>query len=100
MYHIALSAVRRRSGPASLVAVLAARLAPAASCAGWYGLTVESRSADHTVAGAPVEQRVIGVRQILSPGDDPRGSLDALAATAQGLLPRPGGSPVLGAVAD
>ncbi|WP_250008141.1 FtsX-like permease family protein [Actinoplanes sp. M2I2] len=100
MYYIALGAVRRRSGPALLVALLAALLATAASCAAWYGLTVSSRSAGNEVTSAPVEERVILVRQAGEGTDDPRGALDALASTARGLLPLPGATPVLGAIAD
>ncbi|WP_250030284.1 FtsX-like permease family protein [Paractinoplanes maris] len=99
MYYIALGAVRRRAGPALLVAVLAALLATAGSCAAWYGLTVSSRSAGNEVTSAPVEERVILARQAGESTDDPRGALDAFGATARGLLPVPGATPVLGAVA-
>ncbi len=99
MYYIALSAVRRRSGPALLVALLAALIAASASCAAWYGLTVSSRSAGAVVTAAPVEQRVILVRQIAQRTDDPRGALDALSAQVRGLLPLPGAEPDLGVVA-
>ncbi|WP_164842772.1 FtsX-like permease family protein [Actinoplanes solisilvae] len=100
MYDIALGAVRRRSGPALLVALLALLLAAAASCAAWYGLTVASRSAGSTVTSAPVEQRAISVRQATGATDDPRGALDALGTTTRGLLPLPGAAPVLGVVSD
>ena len=100
MYYIALGAVRRRSGPALLVGLLAALLATAAGCAAWYGLAVSSRSAGNVVTSAPVEERVILVRQAGEGTDDPRGALVDVGATARGLLPVPGAEPVLGAVAD
>jgi putative ABC transport system permease protein len=100
MYYIALGAVRRRSGPALLVGLLAALLATAAGCAAWYGMTVSSRSAGNVVTSAPVEERVILVRQAGEGTDDPRGALDDFDATARGLLPVPDATPVLGAVAD
>ncbi|MGK5685218.1 FtsX-like permease family protein [Actinoplanes sp. URMC 104] len=92
--------MRRRSGPALLVALLAALLAAAAGCAAWYGLTVASRSAGAQVSSAPVEQRVIAVHRSAEGTSDPRGALDAYAATVRGLLPLPGAEPVLGVVAD
>ncbi|MBU2664659.1 ABC transporter permease [Actinoplanes bogorensis] len=96
MYYIALDAVRRRSGPALLLGLLAALLATGASAAGWYGLTVSSRSAGAEVLRAPVEERVILARTVGEATSDPRGSLDRFAATVQGLLAVPSGTPVLG----
>ncbi|MCO8269786.1 ABC transporter permease [Actinoplanes sp. TRM 88003] len=100
MYYIALGAVRRRSGPALLVGLLAALLATAAGCAAWYGITVSSRSAGNEVTSAPVEERVILVRQAGEGTADPRGALDRFGATARGLLPVPDAKPVMGAVAE
>ncbi|MCO8274089.1 ABC transporter permease [Actinoplanes sp. TRM 88003] len=99
MYFVALNAVRQRSGPTTFVAVLAALLATVAGCAVWYGLAVASRSAGHEVASAPIEQRVITVRQATTAGSDPRGRLDAFAATVGTQLPIPAATPVIGAVA-
>ncbi|MBM2619737.1 ABC transporter permease [Actinoplanes sp. LDG1-06] len=100
MYYIALGAVRRRSGPALLMALLAALLATGASCAAWYGLTVSSRSAGAEVLRAPVEERVILARQPGDTTDDPRGALDRFASTVREMLPVPSGTPVLGVVAE
>ncbi|GAB2577100.1 hypothetical protein Aab01nite_12100 [Paractinoplanes abujensis] len=100
MYYIALGAVRRRSGPASLLALLAALLATGASCAAWYGLSVASQSAGAEATRSPVAERIIEVRQAGESSDDPRGALDTFATTVRGLLPVPSGTPVLGVVAE
>lgn len=99
MYHIALSAVRRRSGPAFLFATLSALLATAASCAVWYGLATASQAAGNEVISAPVEQRMITVHQGVSVSGDPRGALDDFAARVDELLPVSDTAPVLGVVA-
>ncbi|MBL7262204.1 FtsX-like permease family protein [Paractinoplanes lichenicola] len=100
MYYIALGAVRRRSGPALLLALLAALLATGASCAAWYGLSVASQSAGAEVVRSPVEERVILVRQAGESTSDPRAALDKFATTVRGMLPVPSGTPVLGVVAE
>ena len=101
MYMVSLGAVRRRSGPARLVALLAALLAAVASAAAWYGLTVAGHTAGAEVDAAPPAQRVITVHGAgADTATNPRGALDAFAATVRGVLPVRGAEPALGVAAD
>jgi hypothetical protein len=97
MYFVSWGAVRRRTGQAALLTLLAALAAAAATAGTWYALTVASRAAGAEVAARPAAQRVITVHQQATSAGDPRKSLDELAATTRGLLPLPGVTPVLGA---
>ncbi|GAA0496224.1 hypothetical protein Ade02nite_17480 [Paractinoplanes deccanensis] len=100
MYDVSLGAVRRRSGQAFLVLLLATLAATVASAACWYGLTVASRAADTDVRNAPAAQHVILAHRAGEVAGDPRRALDSYAATVRGLLRLPEGRPVLGLAAD
>ncbi|GIE97177.1 hypothetical protein Ari01nite_46420 [Paractinoplanes rishiriensis] len=94
-------AVRRRTGAALAVLVLATIAATAAAAAPWYGLTVATRAAGAEVTARPDAEQVITVHRPGRPtGGDPRRALDEFAGTVRGLLPLPGATPVLGLVQD
>jgi putative ABC transport system permease protein len=96
MYYVSFGAVRRRTGPALLVSVLAVLLATAAVAACWYGLAVASQAAGAVVTAAPAAQRVVSVQHATDTGGDPRAALDAFGTQVRGLLTLPGAVPLTG----
>jgi putative ABC transport system permease protein len=100
MYYVSFGAVRRRTGQALLLAVLALLLAAAAVAGCWYGLAVASRSAGAVVSAAPAAQRVVSVQQPTDTNGDPRAALDAFGAQVRGLVTLPGAVPVTGLEQD
>ncbi|HEY0532906.1 MAG TPA: ABC transporter permease, partial [Actinoplanes sp.] len=100
MYYVSFGAVRRRTGQAVLVAVLAAILATAAVAACWYGFATASRAAGAVAGAAPASERVISVRHDAGTDGDPRAALDAFGARIRGLLRLAGAVPLTGLEAD
>jgi hypothetical protein len=100
MYYVSFGAVRRRTGQAVLVAVLAAILTTAAVAACWYGLAMASRAAGAVVDAAPASERVISVHKQGDTAGDPRAALDAFGTQIRGLLTLPGAVPLTGLEAD
>jgi len=100
VYVVSLGAVRRRSGPAVLLLVLAGLAAVVAAAAPWYGLAVATRAAAADVAAVPAAQREITVHRTGETGGDPRGALAGFAAGVRGMLALPGVEPRLGLAAD
>ena len=100
MYYVSFGAVRRRTGQAVLLSVLAVILATAAVAACWYGLAVASRAAGAVVGAAPAAQRVVSVHHEADTGGDPRAALDAFGSQVRGLVTLPGAVPLTGLEQD
>jgi putative ABC transport system permease protein len=100
MYYVSFGAVRRRTGQAVLVAVLAAILTTASVAACWYGFAVASRAAGAVVDAAPAAERVVSAQKQAETAGDPRAALDAFGTQIRGLLTLPGAVPLTGLEAD